>query len=216
MPLSLPFLSLPCLLLFLSENEPIIQLLNNNCHISWEYETYLWLCPRVGGSEELLTKTQIAIYVEFHFREGASWLAFVISEVVPAAWGTGAGSPRGDVGKQQVVPAGAPAAASAGTNLGLPPGSSTPIPRCKCYRWANGSWWAELVLRSLGWRASSHLQQADAGLGMASSASSAKQLGIMSSLLCSETYPKHWQPKGDFDVLLVNYKLRTSHKWSVE
>lgn len=28
--------------------------------------------PLGRGSKELLTKTQIAIYVEFHFREGAS------------------------------------------------------------------------------------------------------------------------------------------------
>lgn len=215
MPLSLPFLSLPCLLLFLSKNEPIIQLLNNNCHISWEYETYLWLCPQAGGSEELLTKTQIAIYVEFHFGEGASWLAFVISKAVPA-WGTGAESPWGDIRKPQVTPAGAPAPALARTNLGCHRAPALEIQDASVTSEQNGSWWAGLVLQSLGWRASSDLQQADADLGMASSASSAKQLGVISCLLCSEAYPEHWQPKGNFDVLLINYKPRTSHKWSVE
>ena len=78
-----------CPLLFLLKNEPIIQLLNNNCHISWEHRPYLWLCPWAGGSEELLTKTQLAICVGFHFREGASWPALVVSEAVPAAQDAG-------------------------------------------------------------------------------------------------------------------------------
>lgn len=73
------------LLLFLLKNKPIIQLLNNNCHISWEHRPYLWLCPWAGGSEELLTKTQLAICVGFHSREGASWPALVVSEAVPSA-----------------------------------------------------------------------------------------------------------------------------------
>lgn len=49
----------------------------------------MWLCPWAEGSEELLTKTQLAICVRFHLREGASWPALVVSEAVPTAQNAG-------------------------------------------------------------------------------------------------------------------------------
>lgn len=144
----------------------------------------------------------------------------MISEAVQAAWGTGAERPWGGTFVSRSwcplerwllpAPAFAKTRQSSGAATGLQ--HSNLRVQTLLVRGMAVSWWAGLVLRSLGWRMPSDLHQTNEHLGMAPSPSSAKELGIIFSVLYSEAYPKHWRPKVSFNFSLINYKPGVNRK----